>query len=483
MRPHPVFVRTALVAASLLGGLSAQNPPAGFTYQTLVDGPLVSGTAMAFLPTGELLITERETGRIRVFRDGALVSAPWATVPVTGGGSYAEQGLLGIAVDPDFLNNRFVYVYYTATSGTECRIARLQEAGGVGTNLTVLTAAGALPSQLYHNGGPMVFGQDGCLYVATGDGLSGGNAVDMSNWLGKVLRFAVPGPSAVPSLVIPQDNPFPGSAIYSFGHRNQFGLAVHPVTGVLYQTENGGALRDEINRVVAGGNYGWPTFEGYETTPNPNFVDPLAWYQPTTAPTGMGFYTGDHYPAAYRNAWFFMDYNQGRLHQVNLDAAGTSVLSQSIFDSHPGAGYAVTTGPDGNLYVLVNDIGGFGADELGRYVHTNEAPLSVQLSTVSNKALGGTVTTCVHAPNGSLTARWLSLTRLQTPLPTVFGNVWVPADAMMAYTLVTADARSYIAVSLPNVPSFLGSDLHLQALVFQPTGAFGMTGASTLTLR
>lgn len=77
MRLSPVLVRTALVAASSLGVLSAQNPPAGFTYQTLVDGPLVSGTAMAFLPTGELLITERETGRIRVFRDGALVSAPW----------------------------------------------------------------------------------------------------------------------------------------------------------------------------------------------------------------------------------------------------------------------------------------------------------------------------------------------------------------------------------------------------------------------
>ncbi|MFO0846923.1 MAG: PQQ-dependent sugar dehydrogenase, partial [Gemmataceae bacterium] len=439
------------MAASAFVCLPAQSPPAGFTYETLVDGPLNSGTAMAFLPNGDLLITERETGHIRVWRDGALLASPWATVPANGGGSYAEQGLLGIAVDPDFLHNRYVYVYYTESSGTENRIARLQEVGGFGTGLTNLTLPGALPSQLYHNGGPLVVGQDGCLYVATGDGLSSSNATDMQNWLGKTLRFTLP------DLTIPADNPFasspfPSNAIYSLGHRNQFGLAINPLNGGLYQTENGGALKDEINHIIAGGDYGWPTYEGNEPVQNPAFVDPLAWYQPTTAPTGMCFYTGDHYPAAYHNAWFWMDYNLGRLHQVNLDAAGNTVLSQSIFDTPSGAGYGVATGPDGNLYVLVNDMGGYGADELGRYVHVNEPLPSAQLSAVSNKSLGGTVTACVHAPIGSIVARWLSLTRLATPVPTVFGNLWVPLDAMMSVALVTYDERSFLPLSLPNNP-------------------------------
>lgn len=192
------------------------------------------------------------------------------TVPVTGGGWDAEQGLAGIAADPDFLNNRFVYVYYTATSGTECRIARLQEAGGIGTNFTVLTAPGALPSQLYHNGGTMALARS--TVASTWRPATGSAAATPSTCRTGSARCCASrrrAPTAAPSLGIPQDNPFPGSAIF-VGDRNQLGSLV----SVLYQTENGGALRDEINRIVAGGNYGWPTFEGYETTPNPNFVDP-----------------------------------------------------------------------------------------------------------------------------------------------------------------------------------------------------------------
>ncbi len=465
---------TFVVAAPLL---IAQSPPAGFSYQTLVDGPLQSATAMAFLPDGRLLLTERATGDIRLFRGGALEAAPWASIPVASGGSFAEQGLLGIAVDPAFLTNGFVYVFYTAPSGNENRIARLQENGGVGTNLTVLNPAGSIPAVLYHNGGSLLFGHDGMLYVGTGDALGGSNAQVLNDWRGKVLRFEVP------NLTIPASNPFPGSAVYTYGHRNQFGLAVHPVTSAIYQTENGGALMDELNRLVPGGNFGWPLYEGIESPQNPSTVDPLVSYAPTTAPTGTCFYTGSHWPLQFKNTWFFADYNMNRLRMLTLNAAGTSLVSQSVFDTLPGAGYGVITGPDGNLWMLTNDSGGFGADEIGRYVHQNESLPSAQISSVSNKTLGASMTVCVRGVNGGIAVPWLSTSLHASPVPTPFGNWWVPAEAILPALPILTDERAYLGIAVPNSPTFLGSSIHLQAAVFDLTGTLTMTNPSQLVVR
>lgn len=474
MALHRSLLAAAVLAAST--SLSAQNPPPGFTYQTLVDGPLSSAVAMAFLPDGRLLLAERQTGLIRQFRNGALDPSPWATVPADSGGVYTEAGLVGIAVDPGFLSNRYVYVYYRESSGSN-RIARLQEVGGVGTNLTVLTAAGALGGNLYHNGGAMVFGHDGRLYVAVGDALGAAHAQNPAQWIGKVLRFAVP------NLTVPPDNPFPGSPVYSLGHRNHFGLAVHPVTGVLYQTENGGVQMDELNRILPGANYGWPLYEGTEPSPDPAYEDPLAVFQPTIAPTGCCFYQGAHYPATYRNAWFFVDYNENQLHVAWLSANGANLVNQTVFDDLPGTGYAVLSGPDGNLWFLTNDNGGYGADELGRYVHQNEVLPSLQLSSVSNKTIGASMTMCVHAPNGSVAVPWTSLAHLPTPLPTAFGNLWVLADAWLPTMLVAADTRGYLGLPVPNAPSFLGAPLHAQAIVFEPTGIVRLTNPGELVIR
>lgn len=472
-------VAQILAAMSLLcaSQLAAQSPPAGFTYEMLVDGPLSSGTAMAFTPDGRLLVTERETGNIRVYQNGALSPTPWANVPTNGGGPWAEEGLVGIAVDPNFLNNRYVYVYYSDPSGSQSRIGRLQENGGFGTNLTVLSPNGALPSQLYHVGGPLVFGTDGTLFVATGDGFSSVDAQNTSSWLGKVLRFNVP------NLTVPANNPFPGNPVYSYGHRNQFGLAIHPVNGGLYQTENGEALKDELNRIVPGGNYGWPQVEGNAVPPNPSFVEPIAWYQPTMAPTGCAFYWGSNYPASYKGVWFVAEYNQNRIRALTLDASGQQVVSQTIFDQPPGSGYGFVMGPDGNLWFLTNDTGGYGADELGRYVHQNEPVPSAHLMAVSNRSLGGAVTVGVHAHNGNLVVPWLSLTRFTSPVPTPFGNLWTTPDAMLPTSLVTGDNRVYAGVSVPNNPSFLGVSLYAQALVLDATGAFSMTNFSEHVLK
>lgn len=474
------FRSTARVAvlACLIAAATAQSPPSGFTYQTLVDGPLNNATAMAFTPDGKLLLTERTTGQIRVYENGALRATPWATVPVNGGGSYAEQGLLGIAVDPGFLSNHFVYVFYTDSTGLQNRIGRLQEQNGVGTNFTVLSPNGALDSRTLHNGGPLVFGMDGTLFVATGDYQDSTRPQNLASWNGKILRFEVP------NLTVPANNPFPGSPVWSYGHRNQFGLAIHPVTGDLFQTENGGAIMDEINRIVPGGNYGWPTVEGHSSTPIVGLVEPIAWYQPTTAPTGTCFYHGTHYPTAWQDTWFWTDYNQNRLRAVVLDASGHSMVSQSIFDDLPGSGYGVVMGPDGNLWYLTNDMGGYGADELGRYVHQNEPMPSVHMMSVSNRAIGGSVTIGVHCHDNDLVVPWLSLARYTTPVPTPVGNQWVPTDAVLPLRVVAGDQRVYTGIEVPNDLAFLGWQLHTQALVFTPaTGAMATTNPASHVLR
>ncbi|MCB9878290.1 MAG: PQQ-dependent sugar dehydrogenase [Planctomycetes bacterium] len=464
-------------AIALCATISAQTPPAGFTYEQLSVGGLASATAMAFLPDGRLLITERETGNIRLFRAGALQAAPWATIPVYSGGPWSEAGLLGIAVDPAFLDNHYVYVYHTVAGGGSNTITRLEEQNGVGVGATQLIPNGQISANLYHNGGAMVVGFDGRLYVATGDAQAGASAQDTNQWVGKVLRFALP------DLTVPSDNPFPGSPVWSYGHRNHFGLAVHPVNGDVYQTENGGALMDEVNRILPGGNYGWPIVEGNEATPNPALIDPLAWYQPTTAPTGTCFYTGDHYPSALRNAWFFTDYNQNKLRVLYLDAAGSNVVSSALFDQRPGSGYGIVSGPDGNLWYLTNDNGGYGADQLGRYVHANEPAASVQLSSVSQKTLGASATVAVHAHDGLLCVSWLSLSRYPVPLPTPFGNVWVPGDAPLSVQAFDPDHRAYVGFPVPNLPAFLGSSLHTQAVVVDVAGQLTMTSPSDLVIR
>lgn len=473
-------LRHSLAAAFVglaAGVLSAQSPPAGFTYELLSQGGLQDATAMAFAPDGRLFLTERVTGNVRVFENGVLHPSPWASIAVNGGGPVAEQGLLGIAIDPAFLTNRYVYVYYTDASGQENHIARLQEQNGVGTNLTILNPSMSLPSLPYHNGGPLLFNRDGTLFVATGDGLGAQNAQDMTQWRGKILRFELP------NLTAPANNPFPGSPIYSLGHRNQFGLALHPVTGELFQTENGGALMDEINRIVPGGNYGWPAFEGVETVPNPSYVDPLSTYQPTTAPTGCAFYAGNNYPASYQNTFFWTDYNSGRIHVVTLDAAMQNVVGETIFVDTPGSGYAVTMGPDGNIWFLSNAMGGYGANELGRYVHVNEPIPSLNVMALSNRTVGGSMTLTVHGHTGGIAGVFMSLSRASSPVPTPWGNAWILPDGSLPAFVQWADDRGYLAWPVGVDPTLLDLEVNFQGIELSPAGALALTNLSTFTLR
>lgn len=476
--PRSLRLLAPLLVATLPAALSAQSPPPGFVYETLSVGGLDSATAMAFLPDGRLLLTERTTGNIRVFQDGQLQATPWATIPISSGPPiYTEQGLLGIAVDPAFLTNGLVYVFYTDPSGNENRISSLKEVNGVGTNLKVLSPNGAIPSTIYHNGGAMVFGIDGSLFVATGDGLSSQTSQNLGDWRGKTLRFEVP------LLTVPANNPFAGSAVFSYGHRNHFGFAVHPITGVVYQTENGGGLMDEVNRLVSGGNYGWPTFEGVETTPNAATVDPIEVFGPPVGLTGTCFYHGVNYPAAYRDAWFFTDYNWSDVHMLRLDATGTRPVEQQLFDDRVGAGYAVTMGPDGNLWFLTNQNVGYGADEIGRYVHTSAPWPSLHAMSLSNKTLAGSLTVGITGKAGGVAASWMSLSRFGLPVPTPWGDAWVPPDVVSPLILIGNDDRGYHAWSVPNDPTLLNITIQLQGVFLSAQGLLRLTNPNAFVVR
>jgi glucose/arabinose dehydrogenase len=461
MLRHPLFVP---VFAACHAVLCAQTPPPGFTYQTITDNVLNVATSMAFAPDGRLFVCERFTGNIRVIQDGALVPGNWATIPTTS--NAGDWGLLGIAIDPGFLTNGYVYVYYTASSQLENRIARLQEVGGVGTSFTILSPANAIPTGPIpnHNGGRMVFGRDGKLFVGTSDRTVATTSQSMTSWNGKVLRFDVP------NLTIPATNPFANSPIYSLGHRSQYGLTIHPLTGVLYQSEVGNVLMDELNRIVPGGNYGWPIYEGTEPAPDPATVDPLAVYFPTTEPVGLCFYHGTTYPAGYVDSLFVCEFSDGGIRKVDLNAAGTAVVSQSMFDDL-GQAYDIQMGPDGHLWVLHNDtLGVRGGDEIGRYVYTGEPNPAIHGMAVSNRALGGTITYGLHANFGDIVLAWLSLSALPASVPTPFGPMWVTPDMVISIAVVVGDNQAYIPLPVPNNPIFSGVSLFAQGASLNQTG-------------
>src|SRR5688572_5993540 len=241
------------VAATLASGFS----------ETLIAGGLRKPTAMAFAPDGRLFVCEQD-GALRVIKNGALLAAPFASLTVN---SVGERGLLGVAFDPGFESNRFVYVYYTATTpNVHNRVSRFTAIGDVAQgNETILMDLEPLGAT-NHNGGAIHFGVDGKLYIAVGENAVSSNSQTLANRLGKILRINADGS-------IPADNPFYNQAsgvnrsIWALGLRNPFTFAVEPVSGSLHINDVGQSTWEEINLGVAGANYGWPATEGPTSNP------------------------------------------------------------------------------------------------------------------------------------------------------------------------------------------------------------------------
>lgn len=251
---------SVLLAAPV--GLKAAVLPAGFS-EALVASGLAAPTAMAIAPDGRIFVCQ-QTGQLRVIKNGALLATPFVTLNVDSSG---ERGLLGVAFDPDFGANGFIYLYYTTnTSPRHNRVVRFRAKGDVALpgSEELLLRLNDLSSATNHNGGALHFGPDGKLYVAVGENAYRSNAQTLSNLLGKILRINPDG-------TIPADNPFfteatgQNRAIWALGLRNPYTFAFQPGGARMFINDVGQSSWEEINHGIAGANYGWPITEGPTT--------------------------------------------------------------------------------------------------------------------------------------------------------------------------------------------------------------------------
>jgi len=328
-------------------------------------GPVQTGMAwpiaLAFASDGRIFFAERNTGNIRIIEGGALLPTPFYTLTNTA--TAGERGLLGLALDPGFPSTPDVYAYQTYNDAANAtiynRIVRLSANGNVGTFDRVILTMPPLSGATNHNGGVIAFGPDGKLWAVVGENANPSLAQNGMSLLGKVLRMNSDGSAA-------SDNPFYGSLswenrVYTYGHRNMFGIAWQPVTGRAYVTENGPTCNDEVNRLAAGSNYGWgPTASCGSLPPpsdtnrdGPSPVMPLDWWTPTIAPTNAAFYTGSLLPQS-RNHLMFGAYNDARLRELALSADGTTVVNETTLLTAPSGILDVEMGRDGFLWVTTS---------------------------------------------------------------------------------------------------------------------------------
>jgi glucose/arabinose dehydrogenase len=299
----------------------AAGVPAGFR-DTLVAGGLSGPTSMALAPDGRIFVTQK-SGELRVIRNGRLLSRPFLKVNPNAEG---ERGLLGVALDPGFRKNGYVYVYYTAQKPkVHNRISRFTAvrtaSGGRGnfappSSHRVILDLNNLSAAANHNGGAIHFGEDGKLYAAVGENARPENSQTLRNLLGKVLRINKNG-------TIPRDNPFYGraqgknKAIWALGLRNPYTFAIQPGSGKMYINDVGQKTWEEINHGVKGANYGWPRYEGPER--DRKYRAPIfAYRHGDTGTTGCAITGGAFYNPvrntfgnAYQGDYFFGDFCNG----------------------------------------------------------------------------------------------------------------------------------------------------------------------------
>jgi glucose/arabinose dehydrogenase len=319
----------------------------GFTDTTYVSG-LTRPVHMTWAPDGRLFVSEQD-GKVRIVKNGQLLSGYALKLNVSKSG---ERGVQGIAFDPDFDTNKFVYIYYTGGSPVHNNLSRFKVNGDV-IDPASETKILDLPdlNSVYHNGGDLHFGEDGKLYISVGDNARGTPARQMDSLFGKILRINKDGS-------IPSDNPFYNAnsgiyrAIYHYGLRNPYSFAINPANGRLFICDVGENSWEEVNTGPAGSNFGWPSTEG--PTSDANFVSPIyAWNHTDggTAAIGGDFYpnSGGNFPAAYKGTFIFGDHLDGWIKAIN---PSTGAVVGTISKDKITAMSDVAIGPDGNLYYL-----------------------------------------------------------------------------------------------------------------------------------
>jgi glucose/arabinose dehydrogenase len=351
-------------------------------HVTVVTKGLQNPWGLAFLPNGDMLVTERP-GRLRIVRGGVLDATPIAGMPTIRAASIG--GLQDVVLHPDFRRNQLVYFSYSKPDAQDEKLSSLAVArgrfdgGGALTDVEDIFVAkdwysaamstengrccGQGPSDASF-GARMAFGRDGTLYVASGDRNWGEKAQEPSSHLGKILRIRDDGK-------VPRDNPFVGKEgylpeIYTLGHRNPTGLTVNPANGEIWSTEFGPRGGDELNHIEAGKNYGWilvthgnhynndPVARGAENVPG--MTDPVLYWVPSTNPGNIAFYTGNELPGWRGN--LLMAAMSRALVRISFDATAKPVGQERLLADLGQRFRDVRQGPDGAVYLLTDERSG-----------------------------------------------------------------------------------------------------------------------------
>jgi glucose/arabinose dehydrogenase len=414
---HPLTILGGFMTAGMIlmtttaaGAASLPNTgtPPGFTIQDVAGGFNVP-TAAAFAPDGRIFVAEKG-GAVKIVKNGQTLATPFYTVQNVN--TYVDRGLLGLALDPNFAANGYVYLLYTydnnpghdtnSKTGRLLRVTANGDTAATGSEQVILgstVGTAAKPScenypvntdcipDDYFSHGPdtLQFGPDGKLYASIGESASYDNtdtrafrAQNLDSFAGKMLRINPDGTA-------PADNPFytgnPNdikSKIYAYGFRNPFRFGIHPTTGRIAEGEVGWATWEEVNTILPGKNYGWPCYEGFEqqngipegttgaykdfpqcqdmyANPPANLTFPAKVYEhpPGSAIVGGMFYTGSQYPATWQDTYFYGDYARNQIYTLKLDANGAMVPgSDQTFASNAAGPVCFFTGPNGDIYYV-----------------------------------------------------------------------------------------------------------------------------------
>ncbi len=306
----------------------------GFKIEILAEN-LDTPWSIDFLPDNRMIFTERN-GRVNILDNGNIKVL--AKINVS---EISESGLLGIAVDPDFTENMFIYLYYTYDKGN--RVSRFVLNGKLEQEFLLLEN---IPNARFHDGGRIKFAPDGKLYITTGDATQPSSAQDINSLAGKILRVNKDG-------TIPDDNPF-NNYVYSYGHRNPQGIAWDKVTRHMYASEHGPTRNDEINIILKGKNYGWPEVQCNEISEQ--YTNPIRCYTEfTLAPSGIALYNNALYVAGLRGT---------QLRKIVFNKQSNILYEEELFSNfgrirdavvHNGYLYIATSNRDGRGIPSFND--------------------------------------------------------------------------------------------------------------------------------
>lgn len=343
---------------------SSTPPEAGVDDKSYVIEEFVTGLeipwSIAFTSESRMLVTERK-GKLRVVENGRLAEKPLAELEEVD--AKGEAGLMGLVLDPGYSENKFLYLSYAYSDGDDMkvRVVRYKDNGnGLSDDKVIFDN---IPAETYHAGCRIKFGPDGKLYITTGDAGKMELVQDKDNLYGKILRINPDG-------TVPNDNPFPGNPVWSYGHRNPQGIDWYPGTGIMYATEHGPSGfdgpggGDEVNVIVKGGNYGWPEVSHEESMPG--MISPVLVYTPAVAPAGGMFYNSDAIPG-FRNNFFFACLRGNAVIRVITDEFDPSKVKSAVKleDVKFGRIREIVQGPDGAIYFSTSNRDGRGTPREG----------------------------------------------------------------------------------------------------------------------